>query len=88
MWDKVLYCTIILFEYFIFGCLLWLMMPYGAKTWVNIGSGKGLLVDSTKPLPETILTRMKLLITQIWLEHCLLALLQLNLHSGDLASMD
>ena len=26
------------------------------KIWVNIGSGNGLLPDSTKPLPEPMLT--------------------------------
>ena len=29
---------------------------YGDKAWVNIGSGNGLVPDSTKPLPEPILT--------------------------------
>ena len=33
-----------------------LVMPYGAKIWVNIGSGNGLLPDGTKPLPEPMLT--------------------------------
>ena len=33
-----------------------LVTPYGAKIWVNIGSGNGLLPDGTKPLPEPILT--------------------------------
>ena len=31
------------------------MTPYGDENWVNIGSGNGLLPDSTKPLPEPIL---------------------------------
>ena len=30
--------------------------PYGANIWVNIGSGNGLLLDGTKPLPEPMLT--------------------------------
>ena len=29
-----------------------LVTPYGAKIWVNIDSGYGLLPDGTKPLPE------------------------------------
>ena len=33
------------------------MMPYMAtEFWVNIGSGNSLLLDSTKPLPEPVLT--------------------------------
>ena len=28
--------------------------------WVNIGSGNGLLPDGTKPLPETMLTKIQL----------------------------
>ena len=31
-----------------------------AQDWVNIGSGNGLLPDSTKPLPEPMLTNHQL----------------------------
>ena len=31
------------------------MTPYGDKNWPNIVSGKGLLPDATKPLPEPML---------------------------------
>ena len=33
-----------------------LVMPYGDRTLVNIGSGNGLVPDGTKPLPEPMLT--------------------------------
>ena len=32
------------------------MTPYGDEIWVNIGSGNGMLPDSTKLLPEPTLT--------------------------------
>ena len=35
-----------------------LVMPYGIRILVNIGSGNGLLSDSTMPLPVSMLTRV------------------------------
>ena len=32
-----------------------LVAPHGTKSWVNIGSGNGLLPGGTKPLPELML---------------------------------
>ena len=33
-----------------------LVTPYATEIWVNIGPGNGLMPDSTKPLPEPMLT--------------------------------
>ena len=32
-----------------------LVMPDGTQIWINIGSGNGLLLDGTKPLPDPAL---------------------------------
>ena len=45
------------------------------KSWVNIGSGNGLLPDGTKPLPETMLIYHQQVSSDIYLTaiflHCL-----------------
>ena len=35
-----------------------LVVPYGIIELVNVGSGNGLLPDSTSPLPEQMLTNI------------------------------
>ena len=53
-----MYISVLLFFVYVFQRELivawWCHMA--TEVWVNIGSGNGLLPDSTKPLPEPMLT--------------------------------
>ena len=49
-------------QYWLWGIDCGLVTPYGDVDLVNIGSGNGLVLSGTKPLPEAMLTTVNSLI--------------------------